>query len=339
MTDKDEKKRTQNLNYVIRSGLAGGIAGCMAKTTIAPLDRIKILFQSRNPIFEKYAGTFIGAFRAGRDIYKNAGLLGLFQGHSVTLLRIFPYAAIKFVAYEQYRAILMPTRAQETSRLQFIAGSLAGVTSVFFTYPLDLIRVRLAYDVKEAGHKRPTVLGTMRQILKEPAALHRKHGRLQIFNFYRGFFPTVAGMIPYAGVSFWTYHTVTQFFRFNPYVTSLTRAPLPFDSDQHELTASQQRILEKPPLRTWAELLCGGLAGLVAQTSSYPLEVIRRRMQVSGLLDPNKFVGFMETVKDIYRVKGVKGFYVGLSIGYIKVVPMVAVSFAVYERMKRLMNI
>lgn len=31
--------------------------------------------------------------------------MGLYQGHSVTLLRIFPYAAIKFVAYEQYRAV------------------------------------------------------------------------------------------------------------------------------------------------------------------------------------------------------------------------------------------
>ncbi|KAI7902660.1 mitochondrial carrier domain-containing protein [Cokeromyces recurvatus] len=266
--------------------------------------------------------------------------MGLFQGHSVTLIRIFPYAAIKFVAYEQYRAILMPTRAQETPTLQFIAGSLAGVTSVFFTYPLDLIRVRLAYDVKEAGHKRPTLLGTLRQILKEPAALHRKHGKFEVFNFYRGFFPTVAGIVPYAGVSFWTYHTVTELFRFNPYVAPYTRAPLSFDAEHPEdLTAVQKRIMEKPPLRTWAELVCGGLAGLVAQTSSYPLEVIRRRMQVSGLLDPNQFVGFVETIKDIYRVKGMKGFYVGLTIGYVKVVPMVAVSFAVYERMKRLLNI
>lgn len=62
-------------------------------------------------------------------------------------------------------------------------------------------------------------------------------------------------------------------------------------------------------------------------------------MQVGGLLNPNVFVGFVETAKDIYHVKGFKGFYVGLSIGYVKVVPMVAVSFAVYERMKRLLDI
>lgn len=53
------------------------------------------------------SGSFTGAFRAGRAIYKNAGLMGLFQGHSVTLIRVFPYAAIKFVAYEQYRAVTL----------------------------------------------------------------------------------------------------------------------------------------------------------------------------------------------------------------------------------------
>jgi solute carrier family 25 protein 16 len=62
-------------------------------------------------------------------------------------------------------------------------------------------------------------------------------------------------------------------------------------------------------------------------------------MQVGGLLNPDKFIGFVETTKEIYRLKGLKGYYVGLSIGYVKVVPMVAVSFTVYERMKRALDI
>ncbi|KAI8089364.1 mitochondrial carrier domain-containing protein [Halteromyces radiatus] len=335
-----ELQKRQNWDYVIRSGLAGGIAGCMAKTAIAPLDRVKILFQARNPVFEKYAGTFTGAFKAGRDIFKNGGVLGLFQGHSVTLLRIFPYAAIKFVAYEQFRAILMPTKAQESLRRQFMAGSLAGVTSVLFTYPLDLVRVRMAYDVKQPGTKRPSLITTLKQIYNEPAA-SKRFGGLHILNYYRGFLPTVAGIIPYAGVSFWTYHLVTKFARFHPTAAPYTLAAIEFDFDptDDDLTPSQQRLVDKPPLKTWAELVCGGVAGLVAQTSSYPLEVIRRRMQVGGLLNPDIFVRFIDTTKEIYRIKGFKGFYVGLSIGYLKVTPMMAVSFAVYERMKQILDI
>ena len=50
-------------------------------------------------------GTWSGAFRAGAQIYKDSGTLGLFQGHSATLLRIFPYAGIKFLAYDEVRHV------------------------------------------------------------------------------------------------------------------------------------------------------------------------------------------------------------------------------------------
>jgi solute carrier family 25 (mitochondrial carrier protein), member 16 len=48
-----------------------------------------------------FLGTWTGVFRAARDIKRYDGVRGLFQGHSATLLRIFPYAAIKFMAYDQ----------------------------------------------------------------------------------------------------------------------------------------------------------------------------------------------------------------------------------------------
>ncbi|KAJ2931277.1 hypothetical protein H1R20_g5827, partial [Candolleomyces eurysporus] len=120
----------QSLNSIIRSGIAGGIAGCVAKTVVAPLDRVKILFQASNPDFQKYAGTWIGAWKAGREIYHENGVQGLFRGHSATLLRIFPYAAIKFMAYDQIRYTFMPTRAEQTNLKRFMAGSIAGEPQV-----------------------------------------------------------------------------------------------------------------------------------------------------------------------------------------------------------------
>ena len=54
-------------------------------------------------------GTWSGAFRAGTQIHKDSGVLGLFQGHSATLLRIFPYAAIKFMAYDQVHDVRIPS--------------------------------------------------------------------------------------------------------------------------------------------------------------------------------------------------------------------------------------
>ncbi|KAI1409652.1 mitochondrial carrier protein LEU5 [Hypoxylon sp. FL1857] len=335
-----------SMDYVIRSGIAGGIAGCAAKTTVAPLDRVKILFQTGNPQFVKYQGSWAGFGIAMRDIYRHDGLLGLFRGHSATLLKIYPYAAIKFVAYEQYRALLIGSNRQnETWLRRFSSGALAGVTSVFFTYPLDVIRVRLAFETK---HRRMSLTETCKKIYYEqpfpkPSITTTQSGtvaeaatstiqavapRSGLVNFYRGFSTTLLGMVPYAGVSFLTHDTAGDIFRL-PSIRKYTTLPKPANAPT-----------DKPaPLRAWAELTAGGISGAVSQTVAYPLEVIRRRMQVSGAVGDGHRLRIAETASLVFRERGIPGFFVGLSIGYIKVVPLAAVSFYTYERLKILFNV
>ena len=81
------------------------------------------------------------------------------------------------------------------------------------------------------------------------------------------------------------------------------------------------------------------VSGALAQTVSYPFEVIRRRMQVGGLTQPDRWLRWGETVRTIWAAKGWRGFYVGLSIGYLKVVPMTAVSFAVWQWAWRVLDL
>ncbi|KAI5798190.1 mitochondrial carrier protein LEU5 [Pyronema domesticum] len=307
----------QSLDYILRSGLAGGLAGCAAKTLIAPLDRVKILFQASNPQFIKYAGSWYGVVAAVRDISRSEGVTGLFRGHSVTLFRIFPYAAIKFVAYEQIRGVLIKDAQQEQSWRRFAAGSLAGVTSVFFTYPLEMIRVRLAFETRK--DHRYGLRELCRNIYHERLTSYPVIGGLA--NFYRGFSPTVLGMFPYAGISFLMHDISGDWLRKNGYTNEGT-------------TKSG-----KPVLWVTAELASGGLAGMAGQTASYPLEVIRRRMQVGGAMGDVRFSGMAETAARIFRENGVRGFFVGLSIGYAKVIPMVATGFFVYERCKLYLGI
>lgn len=91
-----------------------------------------------------------------------------------------------------------------------------------------------------------------------------------------------------------------------------------------------------------AKLLCGGLAGAVAQSISYPLDVTRRRMQLA-MMSPEtaRFASSMRTtVKLIYRENGlVRGLYRGMSINYLRAVPMVAVSFSTYELCKQMLDL
>lgn len=198
------------------------------------------------------------------------------------------------------------------------------MTSVFFTYPLEVIRVRMAFQTG-AQHHPVSFLGAFRQIYNEQPAVshHLQHtqpntaptylSRFPPLKFYRGFLVTVMGMVPYAGVSFLIWDILRARF-------------LPHKEDHASAT----------PL---ADLAFGAISGAVAQTASYPFEVIRRRMQVGGITQPDRWLHLGETVKAVWRSRGWKGFYVGLSIGYLKVVPMTAVSFTAWQGGKRLLDV
>ncbi|EFR04760.1 mitochondrial carrier protein LEU5 [Nannizzia gypsea CBS 118893] len=333
----------RSLDYLIRSGLAGGLAGCAAKTIVGPLDRVKILFQTSNPQFAKYSNSWFGVASAMKNINDTEGVRGLFRGHSATLLRIFPYAAIKFIAYEQIRAVIIPSKKHETPFRRLISGSLAGITSVFFTYPLELIRVRLAFETKQRS--KSSLRNIFTQIYHEgssaaastegaasttAAAVEKVKPRYGLVNFYRGFSPTMVGMLPYAGMSFLTHDTVGDWLR-HPSIEKYTTIPRSGKDTPH---GHEQTRSHRPQLTATAELFSGAVAGLISQTSSYPLEVIRRRMQVGGAVGDGHVLGIRETAQKIFLERGFKGFFVGLTIGYMKVIPMVATSFFVYERGK-----
>ncbi|XP_005109276.1 mitochondrial coenzyme A transporter SLC25A42 [Aplysia californica] len=225
---------------VLTSLIAGAMAGALAKTVIAPLDRTKINFQIANkPFSAREAARFL------YDTVRNSGVLSLWRGNSATLVRIVPYAAIQYAAHEQYKLMLnFRNKKHLPPHLRFLAGSLAGVTSVAFTYPLDLCRARMAVTPKAFYNHIGEVF--MRMI--------REEGFRSI---YRGFTPTILGSIPYSGFSFFTYESLKKV---------------------HAETHSGR---DPNPL----ERMCfGAVAGMVGQSASYPLDIVRRRMQTADLV-------------------------------------------------------
>lgn len=218
---------------------------------------------------------------------------------------------------------------------RFLSGSIAGTLSVFLTYPLEVVRVRLAFET--AKDTRSSLASICRQIYHETtpavrppegvplaaatATVQTVTPNSGLANFYRGFTPTLWGMLPYAGASFLTHDYVKDWLRGEGVRgwTTLPRAE--GDGRPRQLTG-------------WAQLVAGGTAGFVSQTASYPLEVVRRRMQVGGVVGDGRRLSMAEVGAEILRERGWRGFFVGLGVGYVKVVPMVAVSFYVYERGK-----
>ena len=191
---------------------------------------------------------------------------------------------------------------------------MVGLTSVFLTYPLEIVRVRLAFETQNS--ERIGLRSICSRIYHERDTPTTRHTPLfGIANFYRGFMPTIVGMIPYAGVSFWAHDWAGDILRSKKFA-KYTLLPVP---------PRNEREARRPKLKNQWEAVAGGLAGLLAQTSSYPIEVVRRRMQVGGAIGNREMTGAWATVRDIYSAAGVRGFYIGLSIGYIKVLPRVFV--------------
>lgn len=73
----------------------------------------------------------------------------LLRGNGASVARIVPYAALHYMAYEQYRRwiVLGFPNIGKGPVLDLVSGSIAGGTAVIFTYPLDLVRTKLAFQV------------------------------------------------------------------------------------------------------------------------------------------------------------------------------------------------
>lgn len=226
-----------------------------------------------------------------------------------------PYAALHFMAYEQYRrwivACYHPT-VEISPVVDLMSGSVAGATAVVSTYPLDLIRTRLAYQVTSVTPGGATVGGgtpIYRGIGEAFLGIFRQDG---VRGLYRGVGPTLWGILPYAGLKFYLYETLKA-----------------------QVSPEQQQSI---PLK----LSFGAISGLVGQTMAYPLDVVRRQMQVQspptfslgGHSQQVVFRSTLDGLRTIVRTQGWRQLYAGLSINYIKMVPSVAVGFTVYDSIK-----
>merc|ERR550534_45410 len=96
MAEVQGQKLTAEL--VLKSLAAGGVAGMTAKTVVAPLDRVKILFQAQNV---HYKDLGVGACLRKVVMTENAG--ALFKGNGAQMVRVFPYAALQFTCYEMLK--------------------------------------------------------------------------------------------------------------------------------------------------------------------------------------------------------------------------------------------
>ncbi|OWF51841.1 graves disease carrier protein-like [Mizuhopecten yessoensis] len=303
----------QSFSHLAKKLLAGGAAGCCAKTAVAPLDRIKILLQGHNHHYKH-----LGVVSSLRQVKNKEGFFSLYKGNGVHMLRVFPYAAIQFTSFDIFYKGLRNLYGDDHIHLiRLTAGAVAGPTAVLFTYPLDFVRARLAFQVS-GEHIYTGLVDALRSITSQEGGVRA---------LYRGIVPSLLGMVPYAGTSFYSFETLKD----------LSLKNFPDYVARPSSTNPDKLVLIMP-----AKVVFGGIAGAMGQTLAYPLDVVRRRVQLARMLpDSDKYRRrWYQILIMIYKEDGVpRGLYRGMSINYLRGAPMYAVSFTMNEILKEMFGL
>ncbi|KAL5710287.1 hypothetical protein ACHQM5_020871 [Ranunculus cassubicifolius] len=267
---------------------AGAVAGAAAKTVTAPLDRIKLLMQTHGlRVGQDSAKKAIGFLEAITVIGKEEGLKGYWKGNLPQVIRIIPYSAVQLFAYEAYKKLFRGADGELSVLGRLAAGACAGMTSTLVTYPLDVLRLRLAV---EPGYR------TMSQVAM---GMLRDEG---MASFYNGLGPSLIGIAPYIAVNFCIF--------------DLVKKSLP----------------EKYQNKTESSLATAIVSATLATLMCYPLDTVRRQMQMRGT--PYKTV--LDAIPGIVARDGVVGLYRGFVPNALKNLPNSSIRLTTFDTVKRL---
>jgi len=287
-----------------KSLCSGALAGAVSRTATSPLERLKVMKQ-----VQAEGNAYGGIIKALGKMWREEGPLSFWRGNGTNVVRIAPYSAIQFFSFDKYKRFLTKegTSANGPNGIGNVrlltAGAMSGMTSSIICYPLDLVRSVLTVQTD-----RSNKFGIMQTI----GSIYRDGG---VVALYRGLVPTMFGIAPYVAINFAVFD-------------NLKRRYVPKDRSD--------------PTFDVLNLLCGAGAGGTAAAITYPTDVLRRRMQLSGFdsgaAHLPKYNSTWHCITTTFKTEGMIGFYKGLTPCLLKVVPSMAIAFAIYERCRKLLK-
>lgn len=308
---KDSKKEKKSAGAQLASDLLiGGLVGAVAKTVMAPIERVKILLQSQKSNPDVISGK-IEPYKGMGDCFTRVradqGMGAFWRGNLVNCLRYAPQQG-SALAFNDFLNGIFPKYDPNTHFIQsfgvkLASGGIAGGLANTICYPFDFARTRLASDLKKGK-------GQFNGILDCIMTTVRQQG---ITGLYTGWSVTVAGAFVYRAGQLGCFKQIQDL---NPY-----------KKDQGML---------------------GGVSAFVAATTArtvvmpfnYPFDTVRRRMMLQSEkpMSERLYKGSFDCFRKVLAKEGLKGMYSGLLPELFRGVggSMVIV---VYDRIKVIFNL
>lgn len=319
----------QQRTDVIKLLLAGMLSAIVTRTLVAPLERVK-MEMVLNRGLEK------SSLKTAVRIFQTEGLCGFWKGNGINVLRTAPFKAVNFLCFDLYRKALASVYGEDVNSARFTAGALAGITATGVCFPLDVLRTRLMAGTQ--GHGYGGLVNTLIGIIRYEG----------LAALYSGCVPALIGMAPAGAVYYGVYDLLKS--------RHLTRCSRDDDEDKSR------------ELPSTAMLMYGAIAGACSEMVVYPLEVVRRKMQLQSMASASVAAGaealqagashvlvlrdakaagaarrvigsrLVSACRAIVQADGMKGFYMGLKPNMLQVLPSAALSYWTYDTMRSILH-
>lgn len=343
----DSLRIKRDWRSTVSTFIAGAFAGTISRTVTAPLDRVKIIVQEGH-LTQNPSAPNVSPFSTARHarltdvarlIYADGGWRGFWRGNLVNCSKASPEFAIVFglrryffsmyedvvekdekrVAKQQELRLAAHSTTSssptEEGRGSFITrmprlavnctiGAAAGLGAQSVLYPMELVKTRVCVA------RDTEFTGGVRRIIGEA---YRRGG---VREFYRGFTPNMVGIVFYRGLEMGIYSSIQQ-------SVMLYRMKW-MGLSRHDSVLSTAEIG-----------MAGMVSSTVAQTVTYPLNVVRTRLQTQGTNGRiKKYNGMVDCFVKVVRQKGVRALFSGLTANYLKAIPASGCAFIVFEKVQ-----
>ncbi|KAL3461513.1 mitochondrial carrier domain-containing protein [Aspergillus heterothallicus] len=261
--------------------LMGGVSAAVSKTAAAPIERIKLLIQNQDEMLR--AGRLDRKYNGIMDCFRRTaaaeGVVSLWRGNTANVIRYFPTQALNFAFRDTYKS-MFAYKKERDGYAKWMMGNLAsggaaGATSLLFVYSLDYARTRLANDAKSAKGGGDRQFNGLVDVYKKTLASDG------IAGLYRGFGPSVLGIVVYRGLYFGMYDSIKPVLLVGPLEGSFL-----------------------------ASFLLGWTVTTGAGIASYPLDTVRRRMMMTSG-EAVKYSSSFDAFRQIVAREGVKSLFKG----------------------------
>eukprot|EP01126_Amoeba_proteus_P042297 TRINITY_DN4593_c0_g2_i4.p1 TRINITY_DN4593_c0_g2~~TRINITY_DN4593_c0_g2_i4.p1 ORF type:complete len:279 (+),score=33.44 TRINITY_DN4593_c0_g2_i4:159-995(+) len=244
---------------------------------------------------------YTSIMNAIRTIYSQEGIKGLWRGNLLAELMWGSFGALQFGSFSLYSKLFNPYLQSEETR---------GMTTLLCGACAGATATVVVYPL-DLLRTRFAAQGVPQVYVSIPQAVSTIYRTNGFKGFYYGICPSLWQFVPYVSLQFFIYKEL------------------------------QQLLLQKNLTGPWISPLCGGIAGGTAKLVSFPLDVLKKRLQIHGLNlfrageNPTRCPYLATTAKQMYRVEGFRAFYKGLLPSLAKSTLQATIVFTLYEYVQK----